>query len=41
MNTVQPGILAPVPHLARHLAFSLIPEIDPKPSIERLLMLAD
>jgi putative iron-dependent peroxidase len=41
MNGVQPGILAPVPRLARHLAFSLVPETDSRPSIERLLVLAD
>jgi putative iron-dependent peroxidase len=41
MITVQPGILAPVPRLARYLAFTLLPEIDPTPSLERLPELVD
>ena len=36
MNTVQPGILAPVPRLARYLAFSLIPKVDPRSALASL-----
>lgn len=41
MNTSQAGILAAVPRLGRHVEFSLLPDTDPKPSIKRLLDLAD
>ena len=39
-NLVQPGILAPPPRLARYLEFSLAPDVDPRPAVERLLELA-
>jgi len=41
MNTVQSGILAPVPRLARYLEFSLLSDGDPESSIERLADIAD
>jgi putative iron-dependent peroxidase len=41
MNTAQSGILAPVPRLARYLEFSLLPDVDSRPSIQRLLELVD
>jgi porphyrinogen peroxidase len=36
MNTVQPGILASVPRLARYLVFSLAPSSDPRDALTRL-----
>ncbi len=36
MNTIQPGILAPVPRVARHLSFTLAAEAGPGPALERL-----
>lgn len=41
MNTTQPGILAPVPRLARYLEFSLVSDEDPRPALARLCELAD
>ena len=41
MKTVQPGILAPVPRLARHLTFSLKPQSDPAASLKELGRIAD
>jgi len=41
MKSVQPGILAPVPRLARYLEFSLVPDEDPKPCLEELKNLVD
>ena len=41
MISTQPGILAPVPRLARYLEFSLLPDSDPRESIRRLAELAD
>ena len=41
MKNVQPGILAPVPRLARYLEFSLVPDEDPKPCLEELKTLVD
>ncbi len=41
MKAVQPGILAPVPRLARYLEFSLVSDEDPRPAMEGLRELAD
>ena len=41
MKNVQPGIMADVPRLARHLEFSLIPDEDPRPCLESLAEIAD
>jgi putative iron-dependent peroxidase len=41
MNNTQPGILAPVPRLARYLTFSLKPDSDPKKALMDLRELAD
>ena len=41
MDTVQPGILAPIPRLARYLEFSLLPDSDPRPAIAELVTLVD
>jgi putative iron-dependent peroxidase len=41
MHTAQPGILAPVPRLARYLEFSLLPDADPSPAIEQLVEIVD
>ena len=41
MKSVQPGILAPVPRLARYLEFSLVSDEDPRPAMECLGELAD
>jgi putative iron-dependent peroxidase len=36
MSEPQPGILAPVPRLARYLSFQLAPGADPRPALEAL-----
>ncbi len=36
MSEPQPGILAPVPRLARHVWFRLAPGADPRPALEAL-----
>jgi putative iron-dependent peroxidase len=41
MNTTQPGILAPVPPVARHLNFTLVAEAGPGPALERLARSVD
>jgi porphyrinogen peroxidase len=41
MNTIQPGILAPVPRVARHLSFTLAAEAGPGPALERLAEAVD
>lgn len=41
MDTVQPGILAPVPRLARYLEFSLVSDGDPRSAMGRLVEIAD
>lgn len=41
MKAVQPGILAPVPRLARYLEFSLVSDEDPRPAMEGLRELVD
>ena len=41
MNTIQSGILAPVPRLARYLGFSLQPGADPHQAVKDLRELAD
>lgn len=41
MNTIQPGILASVPRLARHLSFVLASEAGPGPALERLARSVD
>ena len=41
MDNVQPGILAPVPRLARYLTFSLKPGSAPCQSLHALTDLAD
>lgn len=41
MSNVQPGILAPVPSLARYLVFSLSPSADPHEALSRLVREAD
>jgi putative iron-dependent peroxidase len=41
MNTIQPGILEPVPRSARHLSFVLASEAGPGPALERLARSVD
>ena len=41
MKTTQPGILAPVPKLARHLTFSLKPQSNPATTLKELGRVAD
>jgi putative iron-dependent peroxidase len=41
MTLVQPGILMPVPRLARHLAFELAHGSDPAAALHRLAVCAD
>ncbi len=41
MKTVQPGILAPLPRLARHLTFSLKPQSDPAAAMKELGRIAN
>ena len=41
MKNVQPGILAPVPRLARYMEFSLVPDEDVRPCLEALMEIAD
>jgi porphyrinogen peroxidase len=41
MSNVQPGILAPVPQLARYLEFSLNPDSQPHPALLALSDMAD
>jgi len=41
MNSMQPGILAPVPRVARHLTFTLAAEAGPGPALERLAKSVD
>ena len=41
METTQSGILAPLPRLARYLEFSLLPDVNPRAAMKRLLDLAD
>ncbi len=41
MGNFQPGIMAPVPRLARYLVFSLRPEAAPRPALEALRTVAD
>lgn len=40
-NATQPGILAPLPPLARHLFFVLRPGVDPRAAVRGLLDLVD
>ena len=41
MSPIQPGILDPVPALARYLVFDLEPEAGPGPSLRRLAQSVD
>ena len=41
MKSVQPGILATVPRLARYMEFSLVPDEDVRPCLEALREIAD
>jgi porphyrinogen peroxidase len=41
MNTIQPGILAPVPRVARHLSFVLGPHAGPGPGLQRIARTLD
>lgn len=41
MTSIQPGILAPIPSLARYLVFALEPEADPTSALETLAQIAD
>ena len=41
MSLLQPGILAPVPRVARYLTFGLVPEAGPGPSLRRLARAVD
>ncbi|MBI5503518.1 MAG: Dyp-type peroxidase [Deltaproteobacteria bacterium] len=41
MSNIQPGILAPVPSLARYLVFSSVPSADPGEALSRLGREAD
>jgi len=41
MEELQPGILKPIPRLARYLTFSLVPDADPVVSVKRLSELVD
>ncbi len=41
MKPIQPGILAPVPPLARYLVFGLQPEAGPGPALQRLAQAID
>ncbi len=41
MDPVQPGITAPVPKMARHLFFSLLPEVDPSEVLAELGFMTD
>lgn len=41
MSDAQPGILAPVPALARYLSFSQLPESDPRPGLAALADMVD
>ncbi len=41
MDTTQPGILAPVPRLARYMEFSLLPDADPRPALAQLQSMVD
>ena len=41
MNKIQPGILASVPSVARHLSFVLEPDAGPGPALERLAKSVD
>lgn len=41
MNSAQPGILAPIPPLARYLSFTLIPGEDPRDALQTLTGMAD
>jgi putative iron-dependent peroxidase len=41
MSHIQPGILEPVPALARYLVFDLEPEAGPGPSLRRLVQSVD
>jgi len=41
MNTMQPGILAPVPRVARHLGFVLEPDAGPGPGLQRIVKSVD
>jgi len=41
MTAAQPGILAPVPRVARYLVFTLLPDADPRDSLRELASVAD
>ena len=41
MNTLQPGVLAPVPPAARYLTFSLKPRVNPRRALAALAGFAD
>lgn len=41
MNSMQPGILSPVPSLARYLTFEMLPGGDARRALERLLAVTD
>jgi len=41
VTTPQPGILLPIPPLARYLTFSLHPGVDPRGTLRKLTALAD
>ncbi|HQR48326.1 MAG TPA: Dyp-type peroxidase [Steroidobacteraceae bacterium] len=41
MSPIQPGILAPIPRVARHLSFTLAPDAGPGPALERLAQAVD
>jgi hypothetical protein len=41
MATPQPGILLPIPPLARYLTFSLQPGVNPRGALQKLAALAD
>lgn len=41
MSTSQPGILGPLPRLARYIEFALVPDTDPRSALESMQPLVD